>query len=139
MSEIHSQLGTNPEDSSNIQVDQTTYQHQECQDHHRAHLPVSFQRNTDHTELSGIKDYNIWDMIIFLFAPFLIYPYNVMPKGTIRTMTNEPLTCRSNILSNLVARYTRLTETLKMIEEQMKIKSMNLPMSACSISNPLAP
>ena len=44
-----------------------------------------------------------------------------MLKGIIRTITNKPLTCKSNKLSNLVARYTRLTEILKIIAEQMKI------------------
>jgi hypothetical protein len=62
-----------------------------------------------------------------------------MLKGTIKKMTIEPLTCKSNMLSNLVARYTRLTEILKIIAEQMKIQSINLIMLVCLISNSLPP
>jgi hypothetical protein len=62
-----------------------------------------------------------------------------MPKGIMRTMTNEPLTCRINMLSNLVARYTRLTEILKIIAEKMKMKSINLIMLYFLIPNSLPP
>ena len=69
---------------------------------------------------------NTSDIVIFFSAFSLIYPTNVMAKGIAIRSTIILETLKSGILSSFVAMYKILTEMLKIIEEIMKVMSIDL-------------